>query len=340
MSSVYLAGKMLSSKIMVPTEGRPGMRKIAGASEAPAGSRTMRAARLLEPGVDGLVVEDIDRPAPGPGETLVRVHAAGITRDELDWPVDRLPAIPSYELSGVVEEVSTDAAGVAVGDAVYALTPFDRDGVAAQYAVVPAGILATKPRTLGHVESAALPLAALSAWQGLFVHGGLQDGQRVLIHGATGGVGHLATQLARWRGAHVIGTISHGDSDQARALGAQKVIDRSQVRFEEGIQPVDLVFDTVGGETLARSSAVLRDGGRLVSVAEEPPPEVAERVAPTYFVVESDRDQLIQIAGLVDAGSLHPAVDSVFELTDARAAFERVMSPGKRGKVVLRVVDD
>src|SRR5919202_6417034 len=180
----------------------------------------MRALRLHAPGgLDALVEETLDTPQPGPGEALVRVHAAAITRDELEWPTDRLPATPSYELSGVVEAVAGDADDVAAGDSVYALTGFDRDGAAAEYAVVPAAFLAPKPRTLGHAESAAIPLAGLSAWQGLFDHGGLRAGQRVVIHGAAGGVGHLAVQLARQRGAHVIGTASGDGVARVRELG-------------------------------------------------------------------------------------------------------------------------
>src|SRR5437879_1042128 len=169
----------------------------------------MRAVRLqASGGSEQLELVTMLRPEPQAGQALVRVHAAGITRDELDWPVDRLPAIPSYELSGVVAELGAGATGVDVGDSVYALTPFDMDGVAADYAAVAIDVVALKPRTLSHVQSAALPLAGLSAWQGLFDHGRLEADQRVLIHGASGGVGHLAVQLARNRGAHVIGTAS------------------------------------------------------------------------------------------------------------------------------------
>jgi len=301
----------------------------------------MLAVRLHPPGgLEALRVEEIGIPRPGPDEALIRVHAAAITRDELEWPVDRLPAVPSYELSGIVVEVPPGEADVANGDAVYALAAFDRNGAAAEYAVVKARFLAPKPRTLGHVESAALPLAGLSAWQGLFVHGGLQARQRVLIHGAGGGVGHLATQLARSRGAYVIGTASGGGVEIARASGAHEVVDRKTTMFEDVVEPVDLVFDTVGGDTLARSAAVLRESGRLVSVAEEPPADVSGKVAVTYFVVEPDRDQLVELARLVDEGKLRPAIDSVFPLGDARAAFERVMGSGKRGKIVLEVVHD
>jgi NADPH:quinone reductase-like Zn-dependent oxidoreductase len=233
---------------------------------------------------DGLRVEEIATPSPGSGEVLVRVHSAAITRDELTWPVDRLPATPSYELSGVV---------VDSGDEVYALTPFDRDGVAAEYAVVPADVLAPKPARLSHVEAAALPMGGLTAWQALFVHGRLAQGERVLVTGAAGGVGHIAVQLARHAGATVV---------------------------ESG--PADLVFDTRGGDVPA--------GEQVVTIAEEMPGAV-------YFVVEPDREQLTGLTALVDAGELRPEVDSVFPLAEAPAAFERVASRGKRGKVVLEV---
>jgi NADPH:quinone reductase-like Zn-dependent oxidoreductase len=297
----------------------------------------MRAVRLHPPGgIDALFVDETEVPKPGPGEALVRVYAAAITRDELDWATDRLPAIVSYELSGVVEEVGGDVGDLAIGNDVFALTPFDRDGVAAEHAVVPAVLLAPKPRGLSHLESAALPLAGLTSWQGLFVHGELQPNQRILILGAAGGVGHLATQLAKWRGAHVVGTASVGAAELARGYGAGQVLDPA-APFVGSIEPVDLVFDTVGGDVLARSADVIREGGRLVAVAEEPPPEIAERVIATYFVVEPVREQLLELVRLANDGTLRPAIDSVFPLEDARAAFERVMSPGKRGKVVIEV---
>jgi NADPH:quinone reductase-like Zn-dependent oxidoreductase len=297
----------------------------------------MRAIRLHPPGgLAGLVDEQIETPRPGAGEALVRVHAAAITRDELDWPVDRLPAIPSYELSGVVAAVAPDVDGVTVGEPVYALSGFDRDGAAAEYTVVPAALLAPKPRTLGHVESAAIPLAALSAWQGLFTHGHLAEGQRVLVHGAAGGVGGFAVQLAHRRGAQVVGTASTGNLDTARRLGADQVVDHSRTRFEDAIGQVDLVFDTVGGQRLARSPAVLRPGGRLVSVATEPPKQ--RGIHAVYFVVEPNREQLVELAALADAGDLRPTIDQVFPLADARKAFERSLGDHRGGKIVLRVI--
>ncbi len=304
--------------------------------------RTMRAVRLHAPGgPEGLRVEEIATPGPGPGEVLVRVHAAAITRDELEWPVDRLPATPSYELSGVVVAAADGVGAPAIGAQVYGLTGFDRDGVAAEYATVRADVLVRRPRTLNHVESASIPLAALSAWQGLFDHGALKAGERVMIHGATGGVGQFATQLARRTGAEVIATTSAANLARARQLGAGEVVDHATTSLEEAIEPVDLVFDTAGGARLAASPRMLKPGGRLVSVAEEPPPADTERrIEPIYFVVEPKRDQLLELSAAAEAGELRSEVDSVFELEDARAAFERSLASDKRGKVVIRVAPD
>jgi NADPH:quinone reductase-like Zn-dependent oxidoreductase len=290
----------------------------------------MEAIRLHAPGVHGLRLETIETPSLQLGEALVEVHAAAITRDELEWPLDRLPAVPSYELSGVVAAVAPDVDAVSVGEEVYALTPFDRDGVAAEYAAVPAATLAPKPASLGHVESAAVPLPALSAWQGLFAHGRLEPGERVLVHGAVGGVGQFATQLARRRGAHVIATASPQAFEAARALGAHEVIDGRR-ELDDGVGRVDLVFDTVGGELLDRAPAQLATGGRLVSVAEE------ARGEGTYFVVEPNREQLIELTKLVDSGELRVAIDSTFTLAEAAAAFERSLASGKHGKVVFEL---
>jgi len=259
----------------------------------------MRAVRLHG---DGLRIDQIPVPELGAGEVLVRVCAAAITRDELTWPevTARLPAIPSYELSGVVATVADDIVDtdVGVGDEVFALTPFDRNGVAAEYAVVPAAVLAARPQRLTHVESAALPLAGLTAWQGLFDHGGLSDGERVRVLGTSGGVGHLAVQLA----------------------GRQLVGDT---------EPCDLIFDTVGGDALARA---VGSGPRVVSVAEEID-------GATYFIVEPNRAELVELARRADIGELKPEIDSIFSLDDAAAAFTRLAERGKHGKVVLRVAD-
>jgi NADPH:quinone reductase-like Zn-dependent oxidoreductase len=292
-------------------------------------SGVMRVVRLRAPGgPEQLVIEEAERPRPGPLEALVRVHAAAVTRDELEWPVDRLPAIPSYELSGVVESIGPEVTGVAAGDEVFALTPFDRDGVAADYTTLPAELLVPRPPALTHAESAAIPLPALAAWQGLFDHGRLGADERVLILGAAGGVGGFAVQLARARGAHVIGIASAANLGLVRELGAHQVVDAA-TRFEDAVEPVDVVFDTAGGERLHRSLPVLRAGGRLVSVAEEPPD------GGVYFVVEPNRDALASLARLADDGELRPPPVEVFPLTSAREAFARSLEPGRRGKVVL-----
>jgi NADPH:quinone reductase-like Zn-dependent oxidoreductase len=286
----------------------------------------MRVVRLRAPGgPEQLGIEEADRPQPGPGEALVRVHAAAITRGELDWPVDRLPAIPCYELCGVIEE-----AGAAAGEKVFALTPFDRDGVAADYAALPAELLVPSPRTLGDAESAAIPLPALSAWQALFDHGRLRADERVLIHGASGVVGGFAVQLARAHGAQVIGTASEANLDAVRELGAHEAVDAA-APFEDAGEPVDLVFDTAGGERLRRAPAALRPGGRLVSVAEEPPH------GGIYFIVEPNREQLATIARLADAGELRPPPVESFQLEAARDAFARSLERGRPRKVVLDV---
>jgi NADPH:quinone reductase-like Zn-dependent oxidoreductase len=310
--------------------------------ETPRVAAVMRAIRLHAPGDPArLVVDQLQTPRPGAGEALVRVHAAAITRDELDWPADRLPAIPSYEFSGVVVGVGPEVGGVTVGAPVFALSGFDRDGAAADYTVVAAALLAPKPRTIGHVESAAVPLAGLSAWQGLFDHGQLSAGQRVLVHGAAGGVGGFAVQLARWCGAQVVATASSGNVQTAQRLGADQVVDHTRTRFEDAVDWVDLVFDTVGGDRLVRSPAVLRPGGRLVSVAAEPrqEPAAARGITATYFVVEPNREQLVELAKLVDSGGLRPLVGEVFPLAEARTAFERSLGDHRPGKIVLRVAD-
>lgn len=304
---------------------------------------TMNAVRLhTADGPAGLVYERIESPKPKDGEVLVHVHAAAITRGELDWPVDRLPAIPSYEFSGVVAGMGSNVEDVAIGEEVYALSAFNRDGAAADFIVVQKELLAPKPKTLDHIRSASIPLAALSAWQGLFVHGKLREGQRVLIHGATGGVGHFAVQLACQRGAYVIGTVSPGNVTTARKLGLDEVIDYTATRFEDILDDVDLVFDTAGGARLERSLSVIRKGGRLISIASEPPKEKAQKlgIESIYFVVSPNREQLVEIGKLVDRGLVQPAISAEFPLANAREAFERSLLPSGVGKIVLRIAEE
>ena len=301
---------------------------------------TMRAVRLQPPGgLDALTVEEIGTPRPEPGEALVRVHAAAITRDELDGRLDRLPATPSYELSGDRRRGrggrrrSRDRRRRLRA---HGLRPRRRRRRVRSGPGRDPRAEAADART--H-ESAALPLAALSAWQGLFVHGGLQAGERVLIHGAAGGVGHFAVQLARWRGAHVIGTTSGAGADLVR--GVRRRRGRRRTTAIRGRRRARRPRLRHGREaTRCERSAAIRARRRLVSIAEEPPPtsprgrdHVLRRGAGSRPAGRARRR-------IADEGALRPAIDSVFPLADARAAFERSIARGKRGKVVLRVVHD
>lgn len=301
-------------------------------------------------GPEQLVYEDAPKPQLRPGDALVRVCACAFTPTELTWDptyttrdgAGRLPSIPGHELSGVVEAVSANGNGAKVGDQVYALADFWRDGAAADYIAIRDADLAPKPANLNFVQAAALPLSALTAWQALFDHGGLKPGGEVLIHGATGGVGSLAVQLARWRGAFVVATAATKNLAMARELGADKVIDYTTSRFEEQVRDADVVLDTVGGETQQRSWGVLRPGGILVSIVDPIPEGEAARhgARGVYFIVEPSRNELIEIARLVESGKLRPIVEATFPLEDARKAFEFGAGGHNRGKIVLQVTSD
>lgn len=298
---------------------------------------TMMAVRLHPPGgVDDLAYEEVATPSPGRGEALVRVHAAAITRNELTWPADRLPAIPSYELSGTIVSLGDDTNSSETGAEVFAMTNFDRDGVASDYAVVPVAELSPKPTSLNHEAAAAIPLPGLSALQGLFDHGRLGKNQRALVHGGAGSVGAYAVQLARRHGAYVIATVSGDRVETARRLGADHVIDHTTEDFTT-VDEVDLVFDTVGGQRLLRSIEVLGPGGRLISVAEEPRGDVAadKGVDARWFLVESRPDQLFDLAAAADDGMLEVPVQHTYPMSQAADAFQHVMSRGGTGKVVL-----
>jgi NADPH:quinone reductase-like Zn-dependent oxidoreductase len=299
-------------------------------------------------GPEGLVYEDAPQPHPGEGEVLARVYATSVMWQEPTWSetwktptgVDRHLPIPGHDLSGVVAEVGIGITDVAVGEAVYALTEFWQDGAAAEYAIARASDLAPKPRTLDYVQAAGVPLVGLAAWQALFDHARLSAGQTVLIHGAAGGVGSMAVQLAHWVGANVIGTASARNRDFLRELGADEVIDYTSTRFEDMLHDVDIVLDTIGGDTLERSWGVLKKGGLLVSIFSPPPWEQAKahNVRAVFFVVQPNRAELIQIGDLIDVGQIRPVIEAVFPLREARQAFERGLSGHTRGKIILRVV--
>ena len=216
----------------------------------------MKAVRLHgRGGPDHLIYEEVTQPQPGPGEALARVGASGVIANELKWDetyqtvtgAPRFIPIPGRDLSGVVVAVGPDVTDLAAGDAVYAMLGYGRDGAEAEYVIVLPSEVAPRPHTLDDIQAAVVPLSALTAWQALFVHGGLASGQTALIHGAAGGVGVLATQLARWKGARVIVTSSARDADFVRELGADEVFDYATTRFEEVVHDADVVFDTVGG---------------------------------------------------------------------------------------------
>jgi NADPH:quinone reductase-like Zn-dependent oxidoreductase len=311
----------------------------------------MKAIRLhREGGPEQLVYEDAPEPKLGPADALIRVHATGITPAELTWPdtykhcdgSERLPTIPGHEVSGVVESVADSIGDVLIGEEVYALTSFCRDGAAAQYVAVHAADLAPRPKTLDAVQAAAVPLSALTVWQAFFDHAQLTPGQRVLIHGAGGGVGSFAVQIARWHGAYIVATASVENHDFLLGLGVNEVIDYKRVRFELAVGDIDVVLDTIGGETRERSWHVLKPGGLLVSLPE-PIPE-GEAAAHgnggrrgLFFVVQPNRQQLGNIATLIDSGAVRPIVAATIPLAKARQAFERGAAGHTRGKLVLAV---
>ena len=301
-------------------------------------------------GPEHLVYEDVPQPHPDPGEVLVRVYATGVIATELKWDETyQTPAgdpralpIPGRDLSGVVEEVGPGVTTLVKGSEVYAMIGYGRDGAEAEFTLALPDELVPKPRTLDFVQAAAVPLTALTAWQAFFEHASLVAGQTVLIHGAAGGVGVFAVQLARHAGAQVIATASARNRDFLRELGASTVIDYTTTRFEEVVHDVDLVFDLVGGDTLVRSWQVVKPGGVLVSVVS-PRPSFAEAkahgVKPVWFIVEPNREQLIQIGTLIDAGQIRPIIETILPLSQAQQAYEQGARGHTRGKIVLRIVD-
>lgn len=314
------------------------------------GCDEMKAVRIhARGGPEQLRYEDAPVPAPTAGEVRVRVQAAGITPTELTWTETyqdrsgrpRLPSIPAHELCGVVDAVGADVDEIDAGDAVYGLIDFPRDGCAAEFVTVPAADLAPAPQTLDPVHAAAVPLSALTAWQALFRHGRLQAGQQVLIHGAAGGVGSFAVQLARWHGARVIATASQRHEGFLRELGVDQFVDYTAESFEKVLRDVDLVLDAVGGETLHRSWPVLAAAGAVISIVEEPgaPPADQPDVRGMFFIVEPSRAELVELTRLIDAGELRPFVQTVFPLAQTRDAFELGLAGHLRGKIVLRVAD-
>jgi len=297
-----------------------------------------------EAGVTGLTMTELPYPIASENDVIVRVHAAGFTRGELDWPDtwtersgrDRTPSVPGHELSGVVVELGYGTTGLTIGQRVFGLADWARNGSLAEYVAVETRNLAPLPIDVDHTVAAALPISGLSAWQGLFDHGRLEAGQTALIHGAVGGVGSVAVQLAREVGARVIGTGRAADRDQAAALGVHTFLDLDNEKLEDAGE-VDVIFDVIGGDILARSVKLVRAGGTLVTIAEPPQVQPQDGRA-LYMLVEPDRARLTDLIARVRDGRLKPVVGAVLPLAEAPAAF----ASGKRipGKTILRVAED
>jgi NADPH:quinone reductase-like Zn-dependent oxidoreductase len=305
----------------------------------------MKAIRMHEPaGISALAYEEVPDATAGLCDVLIKVEACGITHNELDWPIwtcraghRRTSVIPGNEVSGVVAALGYGTAGLAVGDEVFGLTDQLRDGAAAEYVAVEARNVALKPRTAGFVQAASVPRAGLTAWQALFDHGHLAKGQTVVIHGAGGAVGSTAVQLARWAGAEVIGT----GRSRARALATELGCDRFLALDADGLRDAagqaDVVLDTIGGEVLAQSPALLRPGGTLISIkAAARLPAGRDDIRSVVFVQESSRAQLAELARLVDEGHLRPQVGAVYPLARAAEAYRAKAAGGLPGRIVLQ----
>jgi NADPH:quinone reductase-like Zn-dependent oxidoreductase len=317
---------------------------------ASATSQTMKAIRIHNyGGPEVLQYEDAPRPEPQAGEVLVRVHAAGV--NPIDWKVreghmkdfwpHKFPLILGWDVSGTIEEVGPGVSRFKIGDEVYSVPDSTRNGAYADYIVVRESELALKPNSLHHIRAAAVPLAAVTAWQALFDAGQLVSGQRMLIHGGSGGVGHVAVQLAKWKGAYVFATASTKNQELLRELGVVEPIDYTQQRFEDVARDVDLVLDLIGGETQERSWSVLKKGGVLLSLVQPPSVEKAKAlgVRAAFVAGHPSGAQLAEIAKLIDSGELKPVIDRILPLSEARRAHELSQSGHVRGKIVLRVKD-
>lgn len=306
--------------------------------------KTMRWSDAAQPPV--LIEETVPQPQPQRGELLVRVYAAGVTPTELLWyPTThskhgerRSHAVPGHEFSGVIAAVGEDTVGFDIGQEIYGMNDWFADGALAEYCLTSPTSVAPKPPSLTHVEAAAVPIGALTAWQGLFDRARLQAGEHVLVHGGAGAVGVFAIQLARFRGAQVTATASARNLAFVSQLGAAQVIDYRAVRFEDNVRDMDVVFDTVGGDTLQRSWAVLKPGGRMIAIAADSETTTDDRVKQAFFIVEPNHTQLTQIGSLLEAGDLQPVVDAVLPLTRASEAYTgEVRQRRGCGKVVVAV---
>ncbi len=306
----------------------------------------MRAIRLHQVGgSESLLYENALKPIPKDNQVLVQVYATAITPTEFAWyptfhtpdgATRPFPIILGHEFSGVVDAIGPACMGVQVGDPVYGLSDWFIDGAQADYCLTVPANIAPKPVSLDHVQAAAVPISALTAWQALIDRAQLSEGKRMLVHGAAGGVGSFAVQLARHKKAHVIATASAANADFVTALGADEVIDYRTTPFETVVRDVDVVLDTVGGDTRDRSWGILRKGGQLVTIAADAERLTQPRVRDAFFIVEPNRVQLIEIARLIDASVIRPIVGAVFSMENFRQAYEQKPVSGKN---VLRIAE-
>jgi NADPH:quinone reductase-like Zn-dependent oxidoreductase len=292
-------------------------------------------------GTAGMTLVERPEPEAAGNDVVVEVHASGFTPGELSWPGtwtdrlgrDRRPSIPGHEVAGVVSALGYGTRGLAVGQRVFGLTDWTRDGTLAEYVAVEARNLAPLPGDVDFAVGASLPISGLTAWQGLFVHGRFQVGQSVLVHGAAGGVGSMATQLAREAGAYVIGTGRAADRQTALDFGVQEFVDLANDSLSD-VGGVDLVFDVIGGDVARRSMDLIRASGMLVTIAGPPEARPVDGLA-VDFVVEADRAQLGEVVQRVRDGRLRTNIGNVAPLDDAVPAFnptERI-----KGKTIIRV---
>ena len=309
----------------------------------------MKAVRIHEfGGPEVLSIDEIPVPQPAPDEVLIKVHATSV--NPVDWKIregqrkekfpGKLPLTLGWDVSGTIEALGEKVSAFRKGDEVYGRPDPTKNGAYAEYIVVKANIISIKPTSIGHTEAAAVPLAGLTAWQALFDHGLLKPGQKVLIHAAAGGVGTYAVQFAKWKGAYVIGTASSANIDFLKRLGADEVIDYKMEDFETALSDVDLVLDTIGGETQLKSLTILKAGGRVITTLM--PEFVAEAKAKNVhligFTAQSIPDQLAEMATLIDSGKVKPIIEKVLPFTSARQAQTESEQGHTRGKIVLQVI--
>ena len=310
--------------------------------------QTMRVIQVYRyGGPEQLKLEQKLRPEPQAGEVRVRVHAAGV--NQIDWKIRQglmkdfqpmtFPYIPGIEVAGVVEDVGPGVKAFEIGQAVFGQSA---KGAYAEYITESVEALALKPEILSFAEAATVPVGATTAWRALFDHGGLTSGQRVLIQGAAGGVGLFAVQLAKWKGAQVIGTASTANLDFVRELGADTVVDYTTTPVESVIQDVDLVLDGVGGETLISSLAATRRGGTLISIAGLPPQEeaLARGVRAAFIRNQYSRELLLTLTRLIDEGRLKVTAGKTFSMSEVQLAHEYSRGGHGCGRIVLQIADE